>query len=316
MNYRLTCLTPLLVGDGARLSPIDYMVWKGLVNVLDQGRIFRLLSRGPRLDNYLKQISRAVKLDFAAWGGFAQNFARRRIPFEYESYTTYWEKLPPEHLHIPTFATGPSGPYIPATALKGALRTALVFKLGGETILKELEAAMSSANRPPRSVGQIAEERAVGSPGHSRLRPLVFGDSKAVSEASFKIHLLRVSVIDRKGAGKPELRWKQSPKGSVDGRNVEDSTPQFAEMACPGTVFEGTWGERRFFSDPAVIRALGWKAPFSAGDFCQAANDYAAAMLSLHRRYASLAGLALLDENIGKLQALLEEARARNAGAG
>ena len=28
MRYRLTCLTPLLVGDGSKLSPIDYMVWK------------------------------------------------------------------------------------------------------------------------------------------------------------------------------------------------------------------------------------------------------------------------------------------------
>src|SRR5581483_1095863 len=36
MNYKLTALTPLLVGDGRELSPIDYMVWKDQVNVLDQ----------------------------------------------------------------------------------------------------------------------------------------------------------------------------------------------------------------------------------------------------------------------------------------
>jgi CRISPR-associated protein Csm5 len=38
MRYRLKCLTPLLVGDGRKLSPIDYMVWKDQVNVLDQWR--------------------------------------------------------------------------------------------------------------------------------------------------------------------------------------------------------------------------------------------------------------------------------------
>ena len=53
MKYRVTCLTPTLVGDGERLSPIDYMVWKDQVNVLDQQRIFRLLARGPRLEGYL-----------------------------------------------------------------------------------------------------------------------------------------------------------------------------------------------------------------------------------------------------------------------
>ena len=38
MRYRLTCLIPTLVGDGRKLSPIDYMVWKDHVNVLDQWR--------------------------------------------------------------------------------------------------------------------------------------------------------------------------------------------------------------------------------------------------------------------------------------
>ena len=78
----MTCLTPTLVGDGYKLSPIDYMVWRDQVNVLDQTRIFKLLARGPRLDGYLTQIKKATKLDFASWGGFAQNYAGRRIPFE------------------------------------------------------------------------------------------------------------------------------------------------------------------------------------------------------------------------------------------
>jgi CRISPR-associated protein Csm5 len=47
------------------------MVWRDQVNVLDQRRIFRLLAKGPRLDNYLAQLKRADRLDFASWGGFA-----------------------------------------------------------------------------------------------------------------------------------------------------------------------------------------------------------------------------------------------------
>jgi len=53
LKYRVTCLTPTLVGDGYKLSPIDYMVWRDQVNVLDQTRIFKLLAKGPRLDGYL-----------------------------------------------------------------------------------------------------------------------------------------------------------------------------------------------------------------------------------------------------------------------
>ena len=127
MRYRLTCLTPLLVGDGRKLSPIDYMVWKDHVNVLDQWRIFRLLAKGPRLEGYLAQLKNAEKLDFASWGGFAQNFAGRRIPFENAAYSAYWNRARGDSLHIPTFSTGPSGPYLPGTAIKGALRTGMVF---------------------------------------------------------------------------------------------------------------------------------------------------------------------------------------------
>ena len=98
MRYRLTCLTPLLVGDGRKLAPIDYMVWKDQVNVLDQWRIFRLLAKGPRLDSYLTQLKNAEKLDFATWGGFAQNFAGRRVPFENPAYSAYWNRAAGESL--------------------------------------------------------------------------------------------------------------------------------------------------------------------------------------------------------------------------
>ena len=100
MRYKVTVLTPLLVGDGRELSPIDYMVWNNQVNVLDQGRIFRLLSRGPRLDGYLAQLKKATKLDFASWGGFAQNFSQRRIPFENAEAATIWNSASSESLFI------------------------------------------------------------------------------------------------------------------------------------------------------------------------------------------------------------------------
>jgi CRISPR-associated protein Csm5 len=126
-HYKITALTPLLIGDGNRLSPIDYMVWKDQVNVLDQRKIFRLLAKSPRLDSYLTQIRRAEKLDFNSWGGYAQNYALRRIPLESPALARVFERALPEHLFLPTFATAPAGGiYIPATAVKGVLRTALL----------------------------------------------------------------------------------------------------------------------------------------------------------------------------------------------
>ena len=59
MKYRVTVLTPTLVGNGDKLSPIDYMVWRDQVNVLDQTRIFKLLSKGPRLEGYLDPVAQS-----------------------------------------------------------------------------------------------------------------------------------------------------------------------------------------------------------------------------------------------------------------
>src|SRR5690242_14726830 len=199
MRYRLTCLTPTLVGDGRKLSPIDYMVWKDHVNVLDQWRIFRLLAKGPRLEGYLSELKKADKLDFAHWGGFAQNFAGRRIPFENPAYSAHWNRAVGESLHIPTFATGASGPYLPATAMKGALRTGMVFANWRDGMLQDL-AGRVKGERVPRRPAESVEDQAVGPAGSSRVRLLSAGDSSVVAHSSFKIYLLRTSTLIPRGA--------------------------------------------------------------------------------------------------------------------
>jgi CRISPR-associated protein Csm5 len=310
MKYRLTCLTPLLVGDGRRLSPIDYMVWKDQVNVLDQWRIFRLLAKGPRLDGYLSQLKRADKLDFASWGGFAQNFAGRRIPFESPAYSAYWNRAGGESLHIPTFAAGASGPYLPGTALKGALRTGMVFANAKPAALSEV-AARVHGDWIPRRPAEAPEEQALGSPGANRMRLVSVADSAPVAASLFKIYLLRVSTLQPRG-GAYALAWKQSPRGAVDGARPEDSTPIFAEMAAPGSVFEGSWQEKAFFTQPEIRRMVHWQESFDRSRIFQAANDYAARLLALHKQYAGWTGLHLLGRQIEELENRL--AAARQAG--
>jgi CRISPR-associated protein Csm5 len=287
MKYRVTCLTPLLVGDGDKLSPIDYMVWKDHVNVLDQNRIFRLLAKGPRLDGYLVQIKKAEKLDFASWGGFAQNFADRRIPFEHSTMSKFWERAYSEHLSIPTFASGVHGPFLPASALKGALRTGVLYSSVREGALKSVMERFTG-DRFPRRPAEAVEDEVLGRSGNSRLRFVRAGDSGAVDRARFKVYLSRVAVlVQQRGSVNYALGWKQSPRGSVEGRNPDESTPAFAEMAVPGTTFEGSWQERG--SGPR-------------GKLFVGANQYAARLLALQKGYAQAAGLGRVVESLTALE--------------
>jgi CRISPR-associated protein Csm5 len=294
MRYRVTCLTPTLIGDGQKLSPIDYMVWKEHVNVLDQRRIFRLLAKGPRLDGYLAQLKKADKLDFASWGGFAQNFAGRRIPFEHSSAIPHWERAHAENLFIPTFACSPGGPYVPGTAIKGALRTGAVFDRWTEGTLRDAAARMTE-DRAPRNPAAKAEDAVLGGAGSSRMSRVAAGDSGAATHAGMKVYLLRVATLIARGADKYELGWK-SPRGSVDARRVDDSTPVFAEMATPGTSFGGAWRERSV-SDRARL--------------FQASNRYAAELIARHKQYASWSGLSKLAATLGGLETRLEEINRR-----
>ncbi len=295
MRYRLTVLSPTLIGDGQRLAPIDYMVWKDHVNVLDQRRIFRLLAKGPRLDGYLAQLKKAEKLDFASWGGFAQNFAGRRIPFEHASSIPLWERAPAPNLFIPTFAESPSGPYVPGTAVKGALRTGSVFDRWSEGVMRDLANRIANDDRPPRFPALRAEEAVLGGGGSNRMRRVSAGDSAPTTHQAMKVYLLRVSTLVAKGADKFELGWKAQGK-TIEGRRADDSTPLFVEMASPGASFEGAWQER---------------AQQDRVKMFQAANRYAAEQLKRHLEYAKVAGLAALSQNLVQLEAKLAEASAR-----
>ena len=304
----MTCLTPLLVGDGRRLAPIDYMVWKDQVNVLDQRRIFKLLAKGPRLDSYLVQLKKADKLDFASWGGFAQNYADRRIPFESAAYSTYWNRASGDSLHIPTFSAGASGPYLPGAAIKGALRTGMLSANWKAGMLRDVGARLAS-DRPPRHPAELVEDQALGPAGLDRMRLVAAGDSDVVSHEKFKVYLLRTSTLQPRGTGSYSLGWKQSPRGAVDGAKPDDSTPIFAEMATPGSCFEGEWQERSFFLQPEIRRVARWQESFSRARIFEAANDYAGKLLSIQKQYATWAGLGILSAQVDELEKKLAEAR-------
>ncbi len=271
------------------------MVWKEHVNVLDQRRIFRLLAKGPRLDGYLAQLKKAEKLDFASWGGFAQNFAGRRIPFEHISSVALWERARAENLFIPTFAASLNGPYVPGTAIKGALRSGAVFDRWTENTFKTMVEKFGE-ERPPRNPAAKAEDAALGGSGQNRMRRFSASDSVGVAYSAMRVYLLRVSTLVAKGGGKLELGWK-SAHGSVESRRIEDSTPAFVEMATPGTQFEGSWTE---------------KNPSDRGRLFQAANKFAGSQLEAHAKYAQTTGLGRLLETIQTLQSRISSANSQS----
>lgn len=308
--YRVTVLTPTLVGDGNKLAPIDYMVWKDQVNVLDQVRIFKLLSRGSRLDSYLAQIRKAEKLDFSSWGGYAQNYALRRIAIEDASVAEVHLRERAENLFIPTFASlpgaGGQSQFLPATALKGPLRTALLARRLRGNALREL-VSRPAGERPYRHPGLALERAVSGDNTQDRARSLQLADAALISApAATKVYLLRTSTLVHRGKGF-ELGWKSSPRGTVDPRRIQDSTPYLAEMAVPGAEFRGQWRTPLPLTQPGTLKMLRWKEPVQPSSFAEAANEVSGRILGIQKEYARQAGLTDVERTVDALEKRLTQ---------
>lgn len=281
MNYRVTVLTPTLIGDGQRLAPIDYMVWKDQINVLDQQKIFRLLSKGPRLDGYLEQIKRAQKLDFKQWGGYAQNYAARRVAFESAACTPVWEQMPAEDLFIPTFARNLQGPYAPGSALKGALRTLMTQARVTEPMMKDV------VEKSPRRPGRALEDRALGSEANDRMRAAGFADSQPFGNNDLRVYQVRVVSLTRRGN---EIAAQLKPGA------------KFIEMAQPGTEWTGSVVE-------PSIRIPNTPKEFGLAELVATAHEASVKLLEAHLAYAERWRLA-------KVAASLKSVMARAAALG
>jgi CRISPR-associated protein Csm5 len=307
MMYRVTVLTPTLVGDGRALAPIDYMVWKDHVNVLDHNKIFAMMAKRPVFEGYLSQLRRAEKFDFQSWGGLAQSAALRRIPFESAAYSAIWDRARAEHLFIPTFHAGPQGPFLPGSALRGALRTALVHKLWterGEKLFSAWEKQFQN-ERGFRYAAQAEESASLGVRGQDRMRAVAASDSLAVSRDNFRVYLTRTATLVKQGTAL-QLGWKTAPRGSVEAKRVQESVPLFCEMAVPGSTFEGSWQNRPFFAQPAILKALGGRPSLTHEKLSEAANLWSAQELRLQRAYAATAQLPYLNQLLEELEKRLE----------
>jgi CRISPR-associated protein Csm5 len=197
-----------------------------------------------------------------------------------------------------------NGPYLPASALKGALRSGLVFTRWSAATMERAAFSMEG-DRVPRRIAEAAEANA----GASQMKIVSIADGQPVAGTSFKVYLTRVASLDTRQVGKPQLTWKVAGRGSVPPQRVSDSTPVFVEMAVPGAIFSGSWDERTFFENQDLLHALGWRSTPEVRTITDAANQYASAQLNLHSQFADASGLTVLQNGIKRLKEELESAQ-------
>ena len=141
------------------------------------------------------------------------------------------------------------------------------------------------------------------------MKVVAVADSHSVQPAAFRVFVTRVASLDTRQPDKPQLTWKVAGRGNVTPQRITDSTPVFAEMAIPGTEFTGSWDERTFFENPELSRVLGWRTTPNVPMFLEAANQFAAAQIELHEKFAETPGLGALAQSVQRLKQELATVR-------
>lgn len=248
--YTLEIITPVHIGMGKRLYPIEYVVDDKQVVLVD---IDRLLADR----NFLLQLS---KNDFD--GVTAWKFSLNKKYPEAKNYSRYvlsadsetCRLLKQPNRQIMELSRDAVGWYLPGTSLKGALRT-LVYKGNDcpqlkENWEKEIAASLNSwkkKGKPKKEfLASEAEKASTGDPNHSLFWALVVSDSTAVGEGCVAVYTTRMMGYREQG-----WQWKVLPRGYTD--KAANATPLIMIAFSPGTTAAGTIALQQHYLENAEV---------------------------------------------------------------
>lgn len=225
----LEVLTPIHIGTReGRLGPTEFVAAGGMVHLIDEDRLGRLLMNRNLVDAFVMEV-RKGPLHLAS---FLRNTARLRIPEDLHQVCSFFP-IPGGDPNMQDFrpvTRDASGQlYIPGSSLKGVFRTALLYR-----ILKKNQAILSSATSkiskddPPaiqkwrkfyshqwlqeKHVQSFALPGAKAGPNSDILRCLTVRDAYPVGKVETRV--IKVNFISRMGNG--TLYWSQDKKSPRD----------------------------------------------------------------------------------------------------
>ena len=125
---RLTVLSPLHIGSGSKLTPVDIYPTEDRVYVLDVERLFNDLQKlGVDLEEILALL-RSPPGEHYVWKGYIEEYHLN--PSDYALYSLpVFDKPGKTSVQINEFIKSNGRLYIPGSSLKGAIRTGVFYKV-------------------------------------------------------------------------------------------------------------------------------------------------------------------------------------------
>lgn len=129
-GLEITTLSPVHIGDGGRLTPLDYFEEDRIIHVIDEDRLFEELERRGLVNHFINYVEKAR---VASLREFMERFIRDAGPRIYESMIRHSSEILSgrvEGKQILTFIRDAGDKaYIPGSEIKGAIRIALLHSI-------------------------------------------------------------------------------------------------------------------------------------------------------------------------------------------
>ena len=187
----------------------------------------------------------------------------------------------------PRFRRGASGPYLPGAAIKGALRTGMVFAHWRDGMLQDVAGARAgrAASRGVRR--RVVEEQALGPAGiepHALRERGRFGPGRHIAVQDLPAAHLHPAASRRRLSRSAGNRARAAPWMARVPKRARRRSPKWRLPAPPSKAI----GTRRLSSCSPRSGARSAGRSFSRARIFEAANVYAAGLLALQRQYACL----------------------------
>lgn len=281
-KYKLKVLTPVHVGNGKNLMPLECSLNLSGKQVLriDMDAFFKDKSFAPYLEKFISEAnSNKYALD--------RNFNRLAL-------NHVWYKLDARDTiadlnrftgrntsNILEHIKEGGEAYIPGSSLKGALRGMLfrwLVKEKRNVFAEELSRSVE-ARKKEKELCLNSERKFLGDTRQSLLRALQAGDSSLVDPSSLMLGCVRVMSQNQGG-----YYWKTLGNNRD---NNEDGTPVFFEALAPDTELQGTLKMDGFLLQEETAMMLGYRKEQreALGRLAQICNAGAQELLKEEHRF-------------------------------
>ena len=308
-KYEIEALTPLHIGSGHKIYPLEYVIDKGDFIRVNMERLFT----DPDF-NREAFIEKSKMGDFYI-GAFSKEPAIRyphyRISISGNTAQFLIKNIATPNSAILEFSKEAMSFFIAGSSIKGAMRTAVLQRVLEDSAKKatyEKGLKISLHEKKNKEKGRkikrerfslSSEESILGRPNNSIMRALQVSDSNFIPHSEIRIYLSRVMSCKEK-----EYRWKQLGRGGTNTSESRNATPIFFEALRPGAKLTGYLKLDDFILKTETDSMLGIRDMIPIEQIVQTCNRFSQRHLEREEIFFQSVGFQDLQKEIKKIRTM------------